>query len=520
MSTVPTTNTVGSAATTDALAKNIAKAAGYLQRFRDAPLGHFIAGAAVRGASDEVFDNVSPVDSRVLNKVVCGDAHDVHAAASAAQRAFPAWRAKTGSERQAILHRVADLIESRREEIALIECIDTGQALRFMSGAALRAAENFRFFGDRAPNAADGLSLPATEHVNYTLRQPIGPVAIITPWNTPFMLSTWKIAPALAAGCTIVHKPAEWSPLTAMLLAEIMTEAGVPPGVVNLVNGSGEQTGRLLTEHPAIKATAFIGESKTGSLIMTQGAPTLKRVHLELGGKNPVVVFDDASLERALDATVFMIYSLNGERCTSSSRLLVQRSIYDQFVDKVAARVERLKVGHPLDPTTEIGPLIHQRHLDKVLGYFATAHEDGAQIRVGGARANAVPGGYFVQPTLFTNATNAMRIAREEIFGPVLTAIPFADEAEALAIANDTPYGLTAYIWTQDSGRAFRMAHKIEAGMVWVNSENNRHLPTPFGGVKASGIGRDGGDYSFDFYMETKNICMAHGTHRVPKLGA
>jgi 5-carboxymethyl-2-hydroxymuconic-semialdehyde dehydrogenase len=502
-----------------ALAANLAKATAYLKRFRDQPLGHFIAGKAERGSSRELFDNVSPVDSRVINQVASGDERDVHAAATAAQQAFPAWRAKTGDERRAILHKVADLIESRREEIAFVECMDTGQALRFMSGAALRAAENFRFFADRAPGASDGLSLPAAEHMNYTVRQPIGPVAIITPWNTPFMLSTWKIAPALAAGCTVVHKPAEWSPLTAMLLAEIMTEAGVPAGVVNLVNGVGEKAGKLLTEHPAIKATAFIGESKTGSLIMSQGAPTLKRVHLELGGKNPVIVFDDAALDRALDAAVFMIYSLNGERCTSSSRLLVQRSIYDQFVARVAERVKKLKVGHPLDPTTEIGPLIHQRHLDKVLSYFNIARDDGADIRVGGARADAVQGGYFVQPTLFANATNAMRVAREEIFGPVLTAIPFESEAEAVAIANDTPYGLTAYIWTNDSGRAFRMAHSVEAGMVWVNSENNRHLPTPFGGVKASGIGRDGGDYSFDFYMETKNICMAHGTHRVPKLG-
>jgi len=467
-----------------------------------------------------VFDNVSPVDSKVINQVVAGDEQDVNAAALAAQQAFPAWRAKSGDERRAILHKVADLIEARREEIAFVECMDTGQALRFMSGAALRAAENFRFFADRAPGAADGLALPAAEHMNYTVRSPIGPVAIITPWNTPFMLSTWKIAPALAAGCTIVHKPAEWSPLTATLLAEIMTEAGVPAGVVNLVNGIGEKAGKLLTEHPAIKATAFIGESKTGSHIMSQGAPTLKRVHLELGGKNPVIVFDDASLDRALDAAVFMIYSLNGERCTSSSRLLVQKSIYDEFVGKVAERVKKLKVGHPLDPTTEIGPLIHQRHLDKVVSYFGIAKDDGAEIRAGGARAEAVQGGYFVQPTLFSNATNTMRVAREEIFGPVLTAIPFADEAEALAIANDTPYGLTAYIWTNDSGRALRMSHKVEAGMVWVNSENNRHLPTPFGGVKASGIGRDGGDYSFDFYMETKNICMAHGTHKVPKLGA
>jgi len=502
-----------------ALEANIRKADGYLARWRTAPLGHFIAGRSEAGSSRDVFDNISPVDGSVLNQVSSGNERDVNAAATAAQQAFPAWRDKPGDERRAILHKVADLIESRREEIAFVECMDTGQALRFMSGAALRAAENFRFFADRAPGAANGLALPAAEHMNYTIRQPIGPVAIITPWNTPFMLSTWKIAPALAAGCTVVHKPAEWSPLTATLLAEIMTEAGVPAGVVNLVNGIGEQTGRLLTEHPAIRATAFIGESRTGSLIMSQGAPTLKRVHLELGGKNPVIVFEDADLDRAVDAAIFMIYSLNGERCTSSSRLLVQASIYDSFVERVAERARKLKVGHPLDPATEVGPLIHQRHLSKVLSYFDIARAEGAQIRAGGARAEGSKG-FYVQPTLFAGAKSSMRIAREEIFGPVLTAIAFADEADALSIANDTQYGLTAYIWTGDGGRALRLAHRLEAGMVWVNSENNRHLPTPFGGVKASGIGRDGGDYSFDFYMETKNICLAHGTHRVPKLGA
>jgi 5-carboxymethyl-2-hydroxymuconic-semialdehyde dehydrogenase len=503
-----------------ALESNLAKVAGALERFRSEPLAHFIAGRRQRGSSRELLDNLSPIDGRVINQVVSGDERDVDAAAAAAESAFPAWRGTSGEQRRAILHKVADAIESRREEIALIECVDTGQALRFMSGAALRAAENFRFFADRAPAACDGLSLPAAEHMNYTLRQAIGPVAVITPWNTPFMLSSWKIAPALAAGCTVVHKPAEWSPLTATLLAEIMTDAGVPPGVVNVVNGIGERTGRLLTEHPAIRATAFIGESKTGSLVMSQGAPTLKRVHLELGGKNPVIVFADADLERALDAVLFMIYSLNGERCTSSSRLLVERSIHDRFIDRLAQRVARLKVGHPLDPATEIGPLIHPRHLEKVLRCFAIAREEGAEIRAGGGRVESLKPGLYVEPTLFAGARNGMRIAREEIFGPVLTAIPFDDESQALAIANETPYGLAAYVWTSDSGRALRLAHGIDAGMVWVNSENNRHLATPFGGMKASGIGRDGGDYSFDFYMETKNVCMALGTHRVPKLGA
>ncbi|MGH8167808.1 MAG: 5-carboxymethyl-2-hydroxymuconate semialdehyde dehydrogenase, partial [Woeseiaceae bacterium] len=379
-------------------------------------------------------------------------------------------------------------------------------------------AENFRFFADRAPAAADGLALPAEEHLNYTLRQPIGPVGVITPWNTPFMLSTWKIAPALAAGCTVVHKPAEWTPLSAMLLAEICAEAGLPEGVLNLVNGTGESAGRTLTEHPAIRAVAFVGETNTGSRIMHQGADTLKRVHFELGGKNPVIVFDDADLERALDAVVFMIYSLNGERCTSSSRLLVHESIEGEFTAALTERVKRLKVGHPLDPSTEIGPLVHRRHFEKVTSYFRMAEAAGAHIAAGG-RAGDDGGGNYVQPTLFTGARNDMRIAQEEIFGPVLTAISFEDEAEAVRLANDVVYGLTAYAWTSDIGRGHRLARDLEAGMIWINSENNRHLPTPFGGMKASGIGRDGGDYSFDFYMETKNVCVALGTHRVPVLG-
>jgi 5-carboxymethyl-2-hydroxymuconic-semialdehyde dehydrogenase len=252
---------------------------------------------------------------------------------------------------------------------------------------------------------------------------------------------------------------------------------------------------------------------------MAQGAPTLKRVHFELGGKNPVVVFEDADLDRALDAALFMIYSLNGERCTSSSRALVQRSIYDSFTSRLAERVARIKVGHPLDPDTEIGPLIHPRHAQKVLSYSELARTDGATIRCGGTRPADGQGNY-VLPTLFTGATSRMRIGQEEIFGPVLTAIPFDDEKDALQIANDIRYGLTAYIWTRDVGRAHRFAHAVDAGMVWVNSENVRHLPTPFGGMKASGLGRDGGDYSFDFYMETKNICIALDTHKVPRIGA
>ncbi|NUB43539.1 5-carboxymethyl-2-hydroxymuconate semialdehyde dehydrogenase [Fertoebacter nigrum] len=499
------------------LATHLARLDGHLARFRDRGILNLIGGESRPALSGATFDTRSPVDESLIARVALGDAADIDAAARAAKAAFPAWAALEGAKRKAILHRIADLIEERAEEIALCECWDTGQAWRFMSKAALRGAENFRYFADLAPQARDGQALPTATHLNVTSRSPIGPVGVITPWNTPFMLSTWKIAPALAAGCTIVHKPAEFSPLTARLLAEICLEAGLPPGVLNLVNGMGEGAGKALTEHPDIKAIAFVGESRTGSMIMKQGADTLKRVHFELGGKNPVVVFDDADLDRALDAVIFMIYSLNGERCTSSSRLLVQNTIADDFHTRLVERVNAIRVGHPLDPATEIGPLIHKTHFDKVTGYVAIGQQDGATLAAGGTRVGDQ--GWFVRPTLFTHATPQMRIAQEEIFGPVLTSLSFADEDEALAIANGVPYGLTGYVWTNDLTRALRFSQGLEAGMIWVNSENVRHLPTPFGGVKNSGIGRDGAKWSFEFYMEQKNTAFALGQHKIQRLG-
>ena len=499
--------------------ENVKKAERYLQRFRDGVTAHYINGEACTGVAGETFENLTPTDNTPLGLVAAGSAEDVGRACRAAQEAFPDWSRSSGKERKKILHRFAGLVEQRAEEIALVESMDCGQPVRFMRAAAARGAENFRFFADKAPEAGNGLSLHQDEHLNYTKRTPIGPVGVITPWNTPFMLATWKIAPALAAGCTVVHKPAEFSPLSAMLLAEISKEAGMPDGVWNTVNGFGESAGKSLTEHPAIKAIGFVGETVTGTRIMRQASATLKRIHVELGGKNPVIVFDDADFERALDAVVFMIYSLNGQRCTSSSRLLLQHGIAARFLAALEQRVNSIKVGHPLDPATEIGPLIHPSHLEKVMSYVDAAREENATVVAGGVLVSDPGPGNYLRPTLFSNASNAMKIAREEIFGPVLTVIPFATEGEAVTLANDTPYGLAGYVWTADSGRGIRMAENLEAGMVWVNSENNRNLPSPFGGMKQSGIGRDGGDYSFDFYMETKNVCIAHGTHRIPVLG-
>ena len=498
--------------------ENMAKAAAYLARFKEKGVLNRIAGEDLPAKGGATFETISPVDLAPLAVVAKGTAADIDRAAKAARAAFADWAAMPGGTRKKLLHKIADAIVARAEEIAFVECMDTGQSLRFMAKAALRGAENFRFFADRAPEARDGKTLRTEGQVNMTTRVPIGPVGIITPWNTPFMLSTWKIAPALAAGCTIVHKPAEFSPLTARLLVEIAEDAGLPKGVWNLVNGFGEDAGKALTEHPLIKAIGFVGESRTGSMIMKQGADTLKRVHFELGGKNPVIVFADADLERAADAVVFMIYSLNGERCTSSSRLLVEESIYERFTALVAEKAKRIKVGHPLDPETVVGPLIHPVHEKKVLEYIAIGRSEGATVAAGGEKFDGPGGGCYVAPTLFTGANNGMRIAQEEIFGPVLTAIPFKDEAEALTLANDVQYGLTGYLWTSDVTRAFRFTDHLDAGMIWVNSENVRHLPTPFGGVKNSGIGRDGGDWSFDFYMETKNIAFATGAHAIPKL--
>ena len=494
---------------------NIARAVQFLERFRTGVVSHVIGGRHDVSASGETFETLDPATNARQCTVASGGTAEIDRAARAAAAAFKAWRSVPGARRRAVMHDIADAIVARADEIALVESSDTGQPIRYMAKAALRGAENFRYYADLALNASDGQSLPDEHHVNYTMRQPLGPVGVITPWNTPFMLSTWKIAPALAAGCTVVHKPAEWSPLSAVILTEIMDEViqrhGYPAGVVNLVHGLGETAGKALTEHADIKAIAFVGETTTGSHIMRQGAATLKRVHFELGGKNPVIVFDDAELDRALDAVLFMIYSLNGERCTSSSRALVQRSIYASFSERAAQRVRSLRVGHPLDPATEIGPLIHPRHCEKVLLYPRLAREDGARVAVGGERAMEGAGNY-VQPTLYLDASTGMRIAQEEIFGPALTMIPFEDEADAIRIANGTDYGLAAGIWTRDGAKQLRVGHAMRCGQVFINSYGaGGGIELPFGGVKKSGHGREKGFEAIREFTTIKTIVVKHG---------
>lgn len=489
----------------------------YLAAFRHCPPAHYIDGR-FQAATRDTLASRAPFDGTHLADIPLGNEDDVDRAARSAREAFAGWSRLPGETRRSILHRVADLIEQRRDRIAWIESCDTGQPIRFMRHAAARGAANFRYFADQAAYANRGACLPTSTHLNYTTRRAIGPVAVITPWNTPFMLATWKTAPALAAGCTVVHKPAEWSPLSAALLAEVFDEAKLPPGVFNLVHGRGEEAGAALCRHPEIAAIGFVGGSQTGRAVMAAGAPTLKRSHLELGGKNPAIMFDDADFERALAAVTFMSFSLNGQRCTASSRLLVQRASYARVVAQLQERIARIRVGDPLHPDTDLGPLVSAEHWHKVDRLIARARRAGAVVHTAPLPSQLDPS-RFVAPTLVLTDDPDLEIVLTEVFGPVLVVMPFDDEAHAISLANDTEYGLAAYLWTSDGQRAHRVAAELDAGMIWINSENVRHLPTPFGGMKQSGIGRDGGDYSFDFYMETKNTCVAYGSHRIPVLG-
>ncbi|WP_276808353.1 5-carboxymethyl-2-hydroxymuconate semialdehyde dehydrogenase [Castellaniella defragrans] len=480
---------------------------------------HLIAGREVESA--DVFETLNPATGEVLAEVASGGADEVDQAVRAAQEAFPAWAARPAADRAAIMHRLGELITRDVPELSRLETQDTGQVIG-QTGKALvpRAANNFHFFAEQVKRL-DGESYPSdTGHLNVTMWQPVGVCALISPWNVPFMTATWKLAPCLAFGNTAVMKMSELSPLTADRLGQLALEAGVPPGVFNIVHGYGATAGEALVSHAGVRAVSFTGSTATGHRIVR--AAGLKKFSMELGGKSPFVVFDDADYERALDAALFMIFSNNGERCTAGSRILVQRGIYERFQADFAARAQRLTVGDPLDPKTIVGPMISAGHLAKVTGYIEAGRREGARLLCGGGTPDvgaAFRGGNWVQPTVFADVDNAMSIAQDEIFGPVACLIPFDDEAQALAIANDTPYGLSSYVWTESTGRALRMARGIEAGMVFVNSQNVRDLRQPFGGVKASGTGREGGHYSYEVFCEAKNICISYGDHPIPRWG-
>lgn len=493
----------------------------YIPKNLPTHLQHYIGGQWVDSIGGETFDVLDPVSNQNYATCAAGQKADIDRAVAAAKEAFDngPWPRMKPRDRFRVLNRIADLVEERDARLAELETFDTGLPITQALGQAQRAAENFRFFADLIVAQADDTYKVPGAQMNYVNRKPVGVAGLITPWNTPFMLESWKLAPALASGCTVVLKPAEFTPLSASLWAEIFREAGVPDGVFNLVNGIGEDAGASLVAHPDVPLISFTGETTTGKIIYRSCADNLKGMSMELGGKSPAVVFADADMDAAIDSTLFGVFSLNGERCTAGSRILVERSIYDEFCTRYAERAKNIVVGDPHDPKTEVGALVHPEHFAKVMSYVEIGKTEG-RLLAGGSRPVGLEEGNYVSPTVFSDVAPTARIFQEEIFGPVVAITPFDTDEEALALANGVRYGLAGYVWTNSLTRAHTFAQNLEAGMVWLNSHNVRDLRTPFGGVKASGLGHEGGYRSIDFYTDQQAVHITLGAVHTTRFGA